>query len=52
MDDVISIIVGDLQRMRVYAERGYQIYQEIPTDVWKAFEELVEAGYDRHLIKS
>lgn len=49
-DDVISIMVGDLQRIRVYPERGYQIRQEIPDDVWSAYEELVKAGYDKHLI--
>jgi hypothetical protein len=43
-------MVGDLQRIRVYPARGYQIEQDIPTDVWAAYEELVRAGYDRHLI--
>lgn len=49
-DDVVSIMVGDLQRLRVYPEKGYQITQEIPCDVWSAYEELVKAGYDRHLV--
>jgi uncharacterized SAM-binding protein YcdF (DUF218 family) len=48
--DVISIMVGDLQRMKIYPEKGFQIPQEIPEDVWKAYEELVEAGYDKHLV--
>jgi uncharacterized SAM-binding protein YcdF (DUF218 family) len=51
VDDVISIMVGDLQRIRMYPERGFQIAQEIPPDVWSAFEELVKAGYDRHLVR-
>ena len=51
-DDVISIMVGDLQRIKVYAQKNYQIYQEIPQDVWSAYEELVKAGYDRNLISS
>lgn len=51
VDDTISIMVGDLQRLKLYPEKGYQIYQEIPDEVWKAYEELVRAGYDRHLIK-
>lgn len=51
-DDVISIMVGDLQRIRLYAERGFQIPQEIPDDVWEAYEELVEAGYDKHLVQA
>ena len=49
-DDVISIMVGDLQRLRVYPARGFQIEQEIPGDVWDAYERLVEAGFDKHLV--
>ena len=49
-DDVVSIMVGDLQRISLYPARGFQVEQEIPDDVWAAYEELVEAGYDRHLI--
>jgi uncharacterized SAM-binding protein YcdF (DUF218 family) len=48
-DDVIQIMVGDLQRIRLYAERGYQIPQEIPAPVLQAYERLVAAGYDRRL---
>ena len=49
-DDVVSIMVGDLQRIKLYAQKGFQIRQEIPPDVWLAYDELVRAGYDRHLI--
>lgn len=49
-DDVVAIMVGDLQRIRVYADRGFQIAQDIPDEVWQAFEELVRAGYDRYLV--
>ena len=49
-DDVISIMVGDLQRIKVYADKGFQIPQEIPAEVWAAYEELVAVGYNRHLI--
>jgi uncharacterized SAM-binding protein YcdF (DUF218 family) len=48
--DVISIMVGDLQRIREYPARGFQIPQDIPDDVWDAYNELVAAGYDRHLL--
>ena len=51
IDHVISIIVGDLQRLRVYADRGFQIPQAIPDDVWHAYEELVKAGYDTRLLR-
>ena len=49
-DEVISIMVGDLQRIKLYPEKGFQIYQEIPNDVWAAYEELVQAGYNQRLI--
>ena len=49
--DVISIMVGDLQRIQLYPDRGFQIPQPIPQDVWLAFRELVAAVYDRHLIE-
>jgi uncharacterized SAM-binding protein YcdF (DUF218 family) len=50
-DAAISIMVGDLQRIREYPVLGFQIPQEIPDDVWEAYLALVRAGYDRHLIK-
>jgi uncharacterized SAM-binding protein YcdF (DUF218 family) len=50
VDDVISIMVGDLQRIREYPARGFQIPQDIPDEVWDAYDELVRAGYDRHLM--
>jgi uncharacterized SAM-binding protein YcdF (DUF218 family) len=50
-EDMIHIMVGDLQRLRVYAERGYQIAQEIPEEVWEAWKQLVQAGYTRHLVE-
>lgn len=50
-DEVISIMIGDLQRIRVYPEKGFQIDQDIPPDVWDAFNELVRAGYDTRLLR-
>jgi len=49
--DVIGIMVGDLQRIKLYPALGYQIAQEIPDDVWSAFEELVRAGFDKYLVR-
>ncbi|GAB3283929.1 YdcF family protein [Larkinella harenae] len=51
-DDMISIMVGDLQRIQLYPQKGFQIPQAIPTEVWAAYEALVQAGYDRHLASS
>ena len=50
-DDVIGIMVGDLQRIRDYPARGFQIAQEIPDDVLAAFDALVRLGYDTHLAR-
>jgi len=47
----ISVIVGDFQRMDLYAKLGYQLHQQIPDKCWEAFRRLVEMGYDRQLAK-
>ena len=49
-DDVVGIMAGDLQRIRCYPAKGFQIHQDIPDEVWRAYEELVNAGYDKYLI--
>ena len=51
VDDVVGIMVGDLQRIKFYPALGYQIGQDIPEDVWAAYEALVHAGYDKYLIR-
>lgn len=48
---VINIMVGDLQRIKEYPKLGYQIEQDIPANVWQAYEELVSLGYSRHLMQ-
>src|SRR5690606_25877379 len=45
----INILVGDLYRIKVYPEKGFQIYQEIPKDVWESFIYLVNKGYTKHI---
>jgi uncharacterized SAM-binding protein YcdF (DUF218 family) len=47
----ISQLVGDLQRIKVYADKGWQIPQEIPEEVWDAYEKLLALGYTNHLFK-
>ncbi len=46
---VINIMVGDLQRIKLYPALGFQVYQEIPTRVWQAFNQLVDLGFNEHL---
>jgi uncharacterized SAM-binding protein YcdF (DUF218 family) len=50
-DDMIHIMVGDLQRIRLYAEMGFQIPQDVPAEVMEAYAALVEAGYTRRLVR-
>jgi len=47
----ISVIVGDFQRMDLYAKLGYQLPQHILDEAWQAFHQLVAMGYDRQLAK-
>lgn len=51
LERVIHIMVGDLQRIKFYPAKGFQVYQEIHADIWEAFEELVALGYSGHLMK-
>jgi uncharacterized SAM-binding protein YcdF (DUF218 family) len=50
LENIINSMVGDLQRIRVYPSRGFQIYQEIPDEVWHSYEALVKSGFDKHLV--
>jgi uncharacterized SAM-binding protein YcdF (DUF218 family) len=47
----VELMVGDLQRMEVYARRGFQERVEVPGEVWAAHERLVAAGFGRYLIR-
>lgn len=47
----VSVIVGDFQRMDLYAQKGYQLPQQIPQEAWEAFRQLVAMGYDKQLAK-
>ena len=48
---MIHVMVGDLQRVMLYGEKGFQIHQEVPPDVVQAYETLVDAGFTGHLLK-
>ena len=46
---VTNIMMGDLQRIWVYAARGFSAPQQIPDDVKLTFHRLVELGFTEHL---
>ncbi|MAG44441.1 hypothetical protein CL633_00960 [bacterium] len=48
--ETINLMVGDLQRIKIYPKMGFQIKQKIPKHIWKAYHNLVVFGYDKHLI--
>jgi len=47
---VVNMLVGDTQRIKVYAEQGFAIPQPMPDNVQAAFAQLVGAGYTSRLI--
>jgi uncharacterized SAM-binding protein YcdF (DUF218 family) len=51
LEKVIHIMAGDLQRVKLYPAKGFQIHQKIPAPVWDAYERLIALGFDQHLMK-
>jgi uncharacterized SAM-binding protein YcdF (DUF218 family) len=51
LEKVIHIMIGDLQRIKIYPSKGFQIHQDIPVSVCNAYEQLVALGFDKHLVK-
>ena len=47
----VSVIVGDFQRIELYAKLGYQLPQYIPDEAWEAYHALVAMGFDQQLAK-
>lgn len=47
---VIELMVGDLDRIMKYPERGFQLEQEVPAMVMDACNTLVHKGYTRCLV--
>jgi uncharacterized SAM-binding protein YcdF (DUF218 family) len=49
--EVTCMMVGDVQRMRVYGEKGFQVPMPIPEGVWDAYLLLRSRGYDDDVLK-
>ncbi len=47
----ISLMVGDIQRLRVYDELGYQAPVPVPDDMWDVYQRLAADGYDEYVIR-
>lgn len=47
---LIDEMVGDIHRLQVYPQLGYQVPIKLPEDVLVAWRLLIEAGFNRHLL--
>ncbi len=51
LDSTVSLMVGDLQRCRIYAEKGFQAAVDVPEEVWAANERLIAGGFNQYVIR-
>jgi len=49
-EKIVNILMGDLQRLWVYARKGWSAPQRIPAEVKAAYSRLADLGFTRHLI--
>ena len=49
-EKIINIMMGDLQRLWVYARKGWSAPQPLPAEVREAYLRLAALGFTRHLI--
>ncbi len=49
-EKIINIMMGDLQRLWVYARKGWSAPQSLPAEVRDAYLRLAALGFTRHLI--
>ena len=52
LDSTIELMVGDLQRLRVYEDMGFQAHVDVPAQIWEAYLRLAGAGFDRYVIRA
>jgi uncharacterized SAM-binding protein YcdF (DUF218 family) len=50
-EKIVNIMMGDLQRIWVYARRGWSAPQRIPAEVREAYQGLVGLGFTKHLME-
>lgn len=49
--EIVSNIVGDFQRMELYARLGYQTPVTMPQEAWAAFECMKAFGYTKYIVE-
>lgn len=45
-----ELVVGEVQRLEVYADRGYQVQTVIPQRIWDSYDLLVQNGFHNQII--
>lgn len=48
-EKLIHIIVGDTWRIKAYAEKGFQIPQDMSEEVENSLKQLINKGYTKHI---
>ena len=48
----IDVLVGDIQRMKLFFEKGWQVRTDVPQNVWRAYQLLVNRGFNKYVLKS
>lgn len=51
LEKIINMMVGEIQRIKEYPEKGYMIIQEIPERVWESHLYLKNLGYTKREIE-
>lgn len=49
-ENIISVLIGDIQRIAIYPQFGWQIENEIPDKVIDAYNYLKNIGYNKYII--
>lgn len=48
---IISVIVGDIQRIIIFPQFGWQVEDEVPEEVRWVYQKLKQMGYDTYVYK-
>jgi uncharacterized SAM-binding protein YcdF (DUF218 family) len=51
LENVINLMVGDIQRLQVYAAKGFSSRQKLTGEVEDATGKLISLGFNKHLIR-
>ena len=49
VENIISVIVGDIQRIIIFPQLGWQIKDNVPTEVIDAYYFLKKQGFDKYI---